>query len=509
MGSLEVQTLEPASYYRFRDELDEAGFATSDGGRTWTGPIAEPFRAFTDGEQMTVHIRDGWPYRHPELEVPGMEPLAHVNAWDYVCLWAQGDASQAWRTLAGWQARIEEWCKKQATEFSNEDATMDAHAYFGTEPFYALATLDLGTLNPKLKDGDSGEAFGRWRRHEALLEITTERTSGGKVRGTWFYRERIKAPPTNLDRLGALLTMSQAARLEKLTAGVARDKKKQRRFIVLAWGRGKGRNALVVLFDQVAGSQARGRVLEFAPSDTETLRLRAGERASALNERRALVFGAGSVGSHVALLLSESGLGSLTVVDGERLRPGNVVRHAAPASLVGAPKVEAVASVIDGHAPWTAVEQRKESPWNPERLRQLIQGQDLVVDATGNASFAEQLSVLTAIEGAILVTASLYRRGYLARVQRQGPGDTLLVERDDPDKYPTIPRGPVEELQQEPGCSAPVNQASPRAVVACASLAAELVVDTLGARSLPDEITEIYHPLEEAPFDRIGRLASG
>ena len=509
MGSLEIQTLEPASYYAFREELDEAGFTTSDGGRSWTGPIAEPLRAFTDSDRMTILIRDGWPYLHPELEVPGMEALEHVNASGYVCLWAPGDGSQDWRTLAGWQTRIHEWCEKQTNGFSDEDATMDAHAYFVGGRFDALATFDLGALKPQPKDGDYGEAFGRWRRSEGLLEITTERASGGKVRGTWLYREKVKAPPTSLQRLQALLTESQAARVEKLAGEVARHKKKHRQFIVMTWGHDKRRNAVVVLFDQVAGSRVRGRVLEFAPSDTETLRLRAGEQAASLAERAVVVFGAGSVGSHLALLLAESGVGSLTVVDGERLRPGNVVRHAASASLVGAPKVVAVSAVINEHAPWTSVAQERESPWNPERLRKLIGHQNVVVDATGNTGFAAQLSALAAIERATLVTATLYRRGYVARVQRQGPDDTPLVERDDPTNYPTIPTGPAEEVQLEPGCSAPVNQASPGSVVACASLAANVVVDALGSRSLPDEITEIYRALEEAPFDQIGRLTSG
>ena len=52
-------------------------------------------------------------------------------------------------------------------------------------------------------------------------------------------------------------------------------------------------------------------------------------------------------------------------------------------------------------------------------------------------------------------------------------------------------------------------RASPRGVVACAALAAEVAIDALAGRlSLPDEITDIYRPLEEAPFDRVGRLTS-
>ena len=407
----------------------------------------------------------------------------------------------------GLEQRIKEWCRRQAEGFAAEDATMDAHAYFGGGFVGALATLDLAALEPQLKDGDCIKAFGRWRRSQGLLEITTDADAGGNVRGLCFYRTTISAPPTDLERLRSLLTDQQRTRLDRLSRAVARDRDKRRQFIVLAWGRGEQRNALVLLFDRLAGNEARARTLEFAPSDRETLRLRSGEGAGALGERSVIVFGAGSVGSHTALLLSESGLGSLTVVDGERLRPGNVVRHAAPGALVGEHKVVAVEAVIAEHAPWTSVVTVIESTWDPERLTPLINDHDVVVDATGNSGFAEELSILVA-DPRTLVTATLYRQGQLARVQRQGPGDVPIVQRDDEARYPLIPPDPDEDVQLEPGCSAPVNRASPRHVVACAALAAEVVVDAFTGPTLPDEITDMYRPLEVEPFDRTGRVTS-
>jgi molybdopterin/thiamine biosynthesis adenylyltransferase len=508
VSSLEVQTVEPASYYQFRDELDQAGFTTRDRGRSWTGPIAEPLRAFTESDEMTILIRDGWPYRHPDLEVAGMAGMEHVNASEYVCLWADGDRSQAWRTLAGWQARIAEWSERQIGEFWPEDATMDAHRYF-EDSFDAIATMDLSAVAAEPTDGAWGAAFGRWRSGEALLQITTGRASAGNVRGTWFYRETIEVPPADLAGMAAVLCERQTARLQRQLAIVARDRKKWRQFVVLIWGKEEQENALVVLLQQRPGGDVRGRALEFAPNDTATLRLRSGEDAAALTDHAVLLFGAGSVGSQLALLLAESGLGAMTVVDGERLRPGNVVRHAAPAQLVGMPKVEAVASVVAEHAPWTQVRQEYDSPWSPSRLRELISGHEVVVDATGNAGFSEQISVLAALEGVILVRAALYRRGYVARVQRQGPDDVPIIERDNQEKYPAIPIGPEDELRTEPGCSSAVNLASPRAVASCARLAADVVVDALMAHTLPDEITDVHGPLEEAPFNRVCRLTSG
>ncbi len=71
-----------------------------------------------------------------------------------------------------------------------------------------------------------------------------------------------------------------------------------------------------------------------------------------------------------------------------------------------------------------------------------------------------------------------------------------------------IPAG--EELESfEAGCSSAVNNASPVAVAACAALAAEVAIDALTGRKLQsDDVIDVYRPLSDPPFDRIGRVAA-
>jgi hypothetical protein len=517
-----VQTLDRASFDRFRAELARAGFHSTDGGRTWTGPVAEPLKAYTTAPRMTITIRDGWPYVQPDLQVDGMKPLEHVNAGGSVCLWQQGDVSRQWETFQGWQDRIAEWCARQSDGFMRVDVTMDAHAYF-EGAVHALARMDLATIRPDTPDGDRGPVHGRWRNSGALLDLSVERAGGQELKGSWFYRQAISAPPRDLRELRVLLSARQQESLDGLIKAAREGKE---RVIVLAWDAKDARNALVLLLDQDPDStptrrgrrgktvgdklRARGRALEFAPADATVLQSRAGHDAARLSGYGVLILGAGAVGSHAALLLAECGVGELTLVDAERLRPGNVVRHIAPASAVGLHKVQAVSQVIAQHAPWTKVTKHVESPWGPERLRALMADHDLVLDVTGSAGFADQISRLATDADETLVTATLYRGGSIARICRQGPGDTALIERDDPEFYPAIPHGTeTEQVQLEPGCSAPVNQASPHAVAACAALAVEIVLDALpGPAQVPDEICEVYRPLEWAPFDRVGRTSS-
>jgi hypothetical protein len=92
-------------------------------------------------------------------------------------------------------------------------------------------------------------------------------------------------------------------------------------------------------------------------------------------------------------------------------------------------------------------------------------------------------------------------------VRRQAlPSDTPISERIKDHRYPTIPPGD-EPRVFEPGCSAPVNNASPIAVAAVAALTADITVDHLVGRNLyPDEVIDVYRPLEDAPFNRLGRV---
>ena len=97
-----------------------------------------------------------------------------------------------------------------------------------------------------------------------------------------------------------------------------------------------------------------------------------------------------------------------------------------------------------------------------------------------------------------------------ARVQRQVLGtDTPIHLREEGEKYPLIPSGNEESDFATPalGCSAPVNNAPPSSVMACASLIVQVVIDALAGRfEFNDEVIDIYRKTDEAPFDRAGRL---
>lgn len=70
-----------------------------------------------------------------------------------------------------------------------------------------------------------------------------------------------------------------------------------------------------------------------------------------LFDKRVLMIGAGSLGSEVALLLAKTGVGSITLVDQERLDYPNVGRHVLGVADVGKSKAKSLAEKLAGSFP--------------------------------------------------------------------------------------------------------------------------------------------------------------
>ena len=250
------------------------------------------------------------------------------------------------------------------------------------------------------------------------------------------------------------------------------------------------------------------------PNDERNLILRAGPDAALLRERKATLFGAGALGGHVALLLAQSGIGVLDIVDADALLPGNVARRIAGHRRVGLPKARAVQSIVKERAPWTKIRAYSQSPTVPEEMRRRIANSDIAIDSTGNGAFAKALSFLAETDGKAIVSGALHRGGAVGRVRRcASPDDQPIHQRHLMPEYPHVPPGNESEEFSSPetGCSAPVNNAPPASAAACASLIAQVAIDALTERfAHGDEVIDVYRPLDEPPFDKLWRVfASG
>lgn len=496
-----IDALDVASLEQFQLELIEAGFEPCDSEqRSWVGPLAESLRGLTDAETMKIVFADGWPFQHPRLFVDGLDEQ-HVTAAGDVCLWPSGAPGNAWMTLPGYLARVHDWGIHAKTEFRPEDFALDAHLYFSGVRTGAIATVNLESLRLRRGNGGRGEISATWEKHGSVLEIKGGRQ--GAIEGRWYFVGDIRVPPRTLDQVRALLDKGQETNFDRRYKRVAEHG--EPRLFMLAWDRELGREALVLLAEKQDGV-VQAEAIEVAPTDLSYLKLRAGPDVDVLAGRCAVVLGLGAIGSHLAVNLAEAGLGKVHLVDADHLRPTNVVRHAANGLMIGRPKIEAVKLLIRLSAPWTKVTEVNEAPWGPARLREITKNADLVVDATGSASFAALISHLCHEDQRPLVSAALYRGGALSRVRRQLPNDVPFADRNDASGHPLIPIGP-EPIAYEPGCSSPVNNASPVAVASVAALAAEVASDYLAGRmEYPDEVIDVYRMLDEPPFDKLGKM---
>jgi molybdopterin/thiamine biosynthesis adenylyltransferase len=498
-----VATADRASLERFQRELIEAGFKAIDPPerRIWQGPIAPTLTALTEAKTMRLQFIDGWPYRQPRLLVDGISG-DHTNIAGEVCLWPTGARSRGWLTLQGLYDRIDDWAEAAQAGFP-DDTVLDAHLYFDLRR-PGIATIDLHTVGP-CRRGEMGRIHGRWLEDRLVLELSTKRREEFPLEGRWYHIDHVSSTPRNIGEVRTLLTKPQADSLDAGLSAVADGKGE--RLVLLVWETAEGANTLT-LTQGLIGEMVVVEAVETAPTDHRYLAMRAGPDFETLQSKRVVQFGAGAVGSHLAVRLAECGVGKIAVCDGDLLRPGNVVRHIGRRSQIGLRKTEVVRRAILERVQWTRVGGDL-ATWNSDTIAERVGDADLVIDATGNGGFTDLLSAVCQLNKKPLVAAALYRRGSVARVERQAnASDTPIVERDgatDP-RYPLIPPG-SEPAPLEPGCTAPVNNAPPSAVAALAAQAAEVAIDALTGRfQYGDDLIEVYRPLDVAPFDRAGTI---
>lgn len=506
-----MDTLDPAGWDTFRADLVRAGFEPVPGtGLTeWEGPIAPAFRALTNAQVMRLRLKAGWPFIPPALFVQGFAS-EHVNADGEVCLWRGDDPSREWLTLEGINARIDAWCRKARDGFDPVDQALDAHRYF-RNILPDLAIFDPDGFRPVtgFVDAQMGMFSGNPVR-SGVVELQPGHVAGLPLRGHWYYRSSVTAPPRTLEEFAALLGRGQQRNFERGLERLRKQVDGALHLAALIWPR-YGELDFLVLRLTVAEARVVAGALQAAPTDRRTLLRRAGPDATALQRCAVAVIGCGAVGSHLALLLAKSGAGSVRLVDEAPLRPGHVVRHVGGHDQVGAEKAVAVDAAIRGHAPWADTRVIARRPAAPSDIATILQEAELTVDAAGSAPVTEIVSRVAERERRCLVSVALYRGGAIGRVRRQWPErDTPIYRRAELDAYPIIPAGENDTGGLEVGCAAPVNNAMPASVAAVAALGVQLAVDALCGRwEYPEEVTDVYRAIDTVPFDRVGRVAPG
>lgn len=495
-------TVDPGALDRFIVDLVEAGFEPDASGRIWTGPLDPALAELTTATTMQIALRDGWPFLAPYVLADGLRPSVHLQG-RVLCLWRTGDDSLAWLRLADLRERIAQWAERYRGRATLDDPVLDPQMYWEPHVTEPLAVVDLSAI--RWGDGGSGEL--RAERTDGRLEIGP----AGPLRVRWYGREAMRHPPVNLGMLTDGLKRGQTRNLERELERVGQAGGMD--VVMLIWQTPVGEpNVLTLGLSRAADGSVHAEAYETARVDTDVLIRRAGPDAASLRGRSVILFGVGALGSQLGMLLARSGIGELRLVDGQLLRPGDIVRHAVPRWFVGRNKAISTAVAVESPAPWTVVRPHAETVWDPEVLQNALRGSDLVVDATGEPAFTEQLSrLLLQAEPRAALSAALFRGGDVARVRIYQPGGRPWHDRPADAGYPLIPPPATEDAPTwETGCAAPVNNAPPVSVASAAAFAARAAVEVLqGREAASPDLIEIYRGIGEAPFDRVGSLRFG
>lgn len=210
-----------------------------------------------------------------------------------------------------------------------------------------------------------------------------------------------------------------------------------------------------------------------------TMRMRSGTDADALGQVSVVVVGLGAVGSYVADGLARAGVGKLTLIDGDTMRPGNLIRHLLGESRwVGQGKASAVAEYL------------RSVPWAPDEViafdanlagagevSDLLDSNDLVIDATATGYATALVMDASHALGRPALTVCVLRDGGVVRVDRS---PLTGAERFLPPVPPSpSPGGPLWES----GCGDPVSPSPPWACIRAASATVAMAADLLTGRN--------------------------
>lgn len=423
---------------------------------------------------VDIAIPAGFPYQPPTVRpIDGTGGLSwHANPDGTLCLWATAECSDLpWLHVEEIIERAQAWFLNEAAGWPDDPPDLDLERYWppglgfvvypDLEPLIGHpARADRNRHGWQIKPGPAPENS----RQAAAFVIDV----GELARPVHTYAEICEH-----------LDPHVTTRLDRLI----RDGK-VRLLVVRYWRSGSsGVLALLVTKRHPVELEA----VTAAHRGEATIHLRAGGDRVVLRDKRVAIVGVGAVGSVAADLLARAGIGHLTLIDPERVRPGNCIRHLAGPDAVGTAKVDAVKArlIADGTLTGT-VDTRPEQLLSPDDATQVVSVHDLVVDATANGVASRLLLDAGSALGRSVVSACLLRDGQVARVDRV----PLATGEQHAPQTPDLTERPPAAY--ESGCGDRVSPTPMWAVHAAASRAVGMAVDLLtGRRQYPPSIVDV------------------
>lgn len=409
---------------------------------------------------VTITVPEDSPYSPPKVRpLLGEGGLSwHAELDGTLCLWSTEDTGGLpWRTADQVIERVQKWFADEAAGWPDDTPDLDLQRYWKRAPGLMLY--------PDL-DEVLGEVV-QFTKSPPTLTVRPSRRRNHKHPGCLILdagelETPLRTAEQVMDLVDADPNHGQMVRDGSIPV-----------VLVRYWRQG---NEGVLGLRATKGEQPTFAAMSTAHQGDATLQLRAGPDRLALEGRRVAIVGLGAIGAQVADLLARAGIRTFTVMDGDIVYPGNLIRHIADESWIGKPKVDAVQAYLAAGPAKPTVKALPHGLTSTVEATDLLQNHDIVIDATADGVATRLLQDGATVLGRAVVSVCLVREGQAARVDRWP-----LAEGEE--HAPPTPPAPRGDRLFDGGCANPISPAPMWAATAAAAHAAGAVVDLLTERN--------------------------
>ncbi|QYH36944.1 ThiF family adenylyltransferase [Salinibacterium sp. M195] len=459
-----------SAYLSFDEGLMRKGFFLE--GTVWVGSIQHGDAT----TQLEISVSDRFPFRPPTVRPIDPEALPwswHRERDGRLCLVAQDDHDGMWwKDGEAFVDHIRNWLLKSDDHWVGDRTDLDLERYFAPaqdKRLYLYADpAEIRSEYVRFVPGSNDTVMMKGSGRGSKKGSTAKTLYGLTVNVG-----EILVPPRNWDDLAKLIPDSKHVRGLIVAKEIA--------VLVVSYRRGNHSAVLFLEVWEAKGGSIVARGLQSASTSTSARTRRAGATFSELQNRSVAIIGVGAIGSFAADALARAGIGHLTLIDEDILKPGNTIRHLAGPRYVGLPKVEAVKQVIVAAGTMTAdrIETVRQSIRTGVEVMDLLNEVDLIVNATADFSITALLKAIAKSSSATVLSSAIQNRGRTIRIDvlpplEQGPVLPSSHVEDDGDV--------LEDEFFEAGCGSPVSPTAPyTAIEAAAATARHAVGILLGA----------------------------
>lgn len=454
----------------FEEGLIRAGFTeTGDGWKGLAGDAGSQ-------TQILISLPERFPFKPPKVSPVDEDSVPwswHRELDGALCLVAEDDHEGLWWTEApAFLEHVSMWLEQAAAGWPDDRLDLDLDRYFHPSADSRIYLYeDLGRFHDvRFRPGKNNTMrAGRGTRPKKPAQPGKERFGYVADLG------EVDAPPRSWADISARI--QPEARLDR------RIQRREITMVLLKYRRGTHDGVIALDVRPTARGDIAVSRLTSAADVAAARTARAGVQQAEIGDSNVAIIGLGALGSFVADMLARAGIPRMTLVDGDKILPGNIVRHLVGPEAIGLPKVEAVKRHIVARSELTSedIDVLEKPLISGAKAAQLITNHDLVVNATADFTTTALLHVAAQSLGARILSVSLHDDGTAYRID-------LLPPADNTPPLPNLntPRGSGPHVPElfEAGCGSPISPTPPHAVIEAAAAAVRHSIGLLTGRML-------------------------